>query len=173
MGLEIGQRVGKYEILALLGAGGMGQVYGAASAIPLLPHFFEAKAGQKSAALVTEGPAQSPSSGGGIAGAPSPPPAGTSAPAPPPKDSAITNAKAAPSRQLYSKTGRSSIERLRSKHQAQRVGSRGDITSSLNRMNAYTREANRSLKEGDVESATAERERYEKELSTLETFLGR
>src|SRR5271154_67574 len=33
MGLEIGQRVGEYEILALLGAGGMGQVYSARNII--------------------------------------------------------------------------------------------------------------------------------------------
>jgi len=33
MGLEIGQRVGEYQVLALLGAGGMGQVYSARNVI--------------------------------------------------------------------------------------------------------------------------------------------
>ncbi len=68
---------------------------------------------------------------------------------------------------------RSSIEQLRSQQQAQGFGLRGDIASSLNRMNAYISEANRSLNEGDIESANANMDRAEKELSTLEKFLGR
>jgi serine/threonine-protein kinase len=68
---------------------------------------------------------------------------------------------------------RSSIEQLRSQQQAQGLGLRGDIASSLNRMNAYISEANRSLSEADVESANANMDRAEKELSTLEKFLGR
>jgi eukaryotic-like serine/threonine-protein kinase len=77
--------------------------------------------------------------------------------------------------QLDSKAeaARSSIEQLRSQQQAQGLGLRGDIAGSLNRMNAYISEANRSLNEGDIESANANMDRAEKELSTLETFLGR
>jgi hypothetical protein len=73
MGLEIGQRVGEYEILALLGAGGMGQVYSAGSAVSPLSRFFAVEASQKSAAPVTEAPAPSLPSGGGTAGATSTP----------------------------------------------------------------------------------------------------
>ena len=77
--------------------------------------------------------------------------------------------------QLDSKAeaARSSIEQLRSQQQAQGLGLRGDIAGSLNRMNAYISEANRSLNEGDLENANANMDRAEKELSTLETFLGR
>jgi serine/threonine-protein kinase len=77
--------------------------------------------------------------------------------------------------QLDSKAeaARSSIEQLRSQQQAQGLGLRGDIASSLNRMNAYINEANRSLNGGDIESANASMDSAEKELSTLERFLGR
>jgi len=77
--------------------------------------------------------------------------------------------------QLDSKAeaARSSIEQLRSQQQAQGLGLRGDIAGSLNRMNAYISEANRSLNESDIESANADMDRAEKELSTLEKFLGR
>jgi eukaryotic-like serine/threonine-protein kinase len=77
--------------------------------------------------------------------------------------------------QLDSKAeaARSSIEQLRSQQQAQGLGLRGDIAGSLNRMNAYISEANRSVNEGDIETANADMDRAEKELSTLEKFLGR
>ncbi len=77
--------------------------------------------------------------------------------------------------QLDSKAeaARSSIEQLRSQQQAQGLGLRGDIAGSLNRMNAYISEANRPLNGGDVDGANANMERAEKELATLEAFLGR
>ena len=68
---------------------------------------------------------------------------------------------------------RSSIQQLRSQQQAQGFGLRGDIAASLNRMNAYINEANRSLNENDLQTADVNMDRAEKELSTLETFLGR
>jgi hypothetical protein len=168
MGLEIGQRVGEYEILALLGADGMGQVYSAASAVPSLPHFFKAEAGQKSAAPVTEAPAPSPSSGGGTAGATSNPPAETSAPAPPPKEPAISQPEAAPSPQLDSKAeaARSNIEQLYRQPLARGLSLKGDISTSLNRINASVGEASRSLNESDFGSANASMERAKKGLST-------
>ena len=204
-----------------LGLGAAAAIVAIIAAATLLPHFFATQASQKSAAPVTEAPAASPSSGGGIAGATSNPPA--ESPAPPPKDPAPAKTEAAPihqnpapqtpappARSAYSpdagkpapaapdapppgptkqeiaqarermiqldskaEAARSSIEQLRSQQQAQGLGLRGDIASSLNRMNAYISEANRSLNEGDLESANANMDRAEKELSTLETFLGR
>ncbi len=97
-------------------------------------------------------------------------------PAPPPGPSKQEIAQARERMiQLDSKAeaARSSIEGLRAQQQAQGLGLRGDIASSLNRMNAYIAEANRSLNEGDIESANGDMDRAEKELSTLEKFLGR
>jgi eukaryotic-like serine/threonine-protein kinase len=72
--------------------------------------------------------------------------------------------------QLDSKAEAASIEQLRSQQQAQGLGLRGDIASSLNRMNAYISEANRSLNEGDIESANANMDRAEKSCPHWKNF---
>ncbi len=202
-----------------LGLGAAAAIIAIIAAATLLPHFFAAQAGQKSAASATEAPVPTPSPGGRTAGAPSSPP--VESPAPPPTESPVAKMEPAPSHQNQSpppaaprpaytpdagkpapvvpdapprgptkqeiaqarermiqldskaEAARSSIEQLRSQQQAQGLGLRGDIASSLNRMNAYINEANRSLNEGDIETANTDMDRAEKELSTLEKFLGR
>jgi eukaryotic-like serine/threonine-protein kinase len=204
-----------------LGLGAAAAIIAIIAAATLLPHFFAAQAGQKSAAPVTEAPVKSPYPGSRTAGAPSSSP--VESPAPPSPVSPIAKTEAAPIQQSQSpqipapaarpayvpdtvkpapvapdapppgpskqeiaqarermiqldskaEAARSSIEQLRSQQQAQGLGLRGDVASSLNRMNAYINEANRSLNEGDIESANANMDRAEKELSTLEKFLGR
>jgi len=68
---------------------------------------------------------------------------------------------------------RSNVQQIRSQQQAQGLDLRGDVLSSLNRMNSYLNEADRSLSQNDVQGAQDEMDRAEKEISNLKTFLGR
>jgi eukaryotic-like serine/threonine-protein kinase len=205
-----------------LGLGAAAAIIAIIGATTLLPHFFAAQAGQKSAGPATDASAAAQLPGSGTAGATSPLPAAS--PAANPKGTAIAKAETAPtgqsapsqtptprSRPAYmpdagntapvaaapappagpsrqeiaqarermiqldskAEAASSSIEQLRAQQQAQGLGLRGDIAGSLNRMNAYISEAKRSLNEGDMETANANMDRAEKELSTLEKFLGR
>ena len=68
---------------------------------------------------------------------------------------------------------RSGIQQIRSQQQAQGLDLRGDVLASMNRMNSYLNEADRSLSQNDVQGAQDEMDRAEKEISNLRTFLGR
>jgi serine/threonine-protein kinase len=68
---------------------------------------------------------------------------------------------------------RAGIQQIRGQQQAQGLDLRGDVLASLNRMNSYMNEADRSLSQNDVQGAQDEMDRAEKEISTLKTFLGR
>lgn len=68
---------------------------------------------------------------------------------------------------------RSGVQQIRSSQQAQGLDLRGDVLASLNRMNSYLNEADRSLSQNDVQGAQDEMDRAEKEISNLKTFLGR
>lgn len=67
---------------------------------------------------------------------------------------------------------RNGIQQIRSQQQAQGLDLRGDILSSMSRMNSYINEANTALARNDIQSANDNMDRAEKELSTLNTFLG-
>jgi serine/threonine-protein kinase len=68
---------------------------------------------------------------------------------------------------------RSGIQQIRSQQQAQGLDLRGDILASMNRMNSYLNEANSALRQNDLQTASDNMDHAEKELSTLNTFLGR
>jgi serine/threonine-protein kinase len=65
------------------------------------------------------------------------------------------------------------IQQVRSQQQAQGLDMRGDILAAMNRMTAYLNEADHALSQNDLQAASDNMDRAEKELSTLETFLGR
>lgn len=67
---------------------------------------------------------------------------------------------------------RDGVQQIRSQQQAQGLDLRGDILASMNRMNAYLNEASSALGHNDVQAANDNMDRAEKELSTLNTFLG-
>ncbi|AXC11130.1 Serine/threonine protein kinase PrkC, regulator of stationary phase [Acidisarcina polymorpha] len=67
----------------------------------------------------------------------------------------------------------SSIQTMRRQQQAQGYDMRGDVVAAMGRMNAHLNEANRALNTNDLQAASDDMARAEKELSTLETFLGR
>jgi eukaryotic-like serine/threonine-protein kinase len=68
---------------------------------------------------------------------------------------------------------RAGVQQIRGQQQAQGLDIRGDVLSSLNRMNSYLNEANGALNQNDVQAAQDEMDRAEKEISNLKTFLGR
>jgi serine/threonine-protein kinase len=68
---------------------------------------------------------------------------------------------------------RSGVQQIRSQQQAQGFDLRGDILASMNRMNSLIAEANHALSENDLETANQYMDRAEKEVGTLESFLGR
>ena len=68
---------------------------------------------------------------------------------------------------------RDGIQQVRNQQQAQGLDLRGDILASMNRMNAYLNEANAALSQNDLQTANDNMDRAEKELATLNTFLGR
>jgi serine/threonine-protein kinase len=68
---------------------------------------------------------------------------------------------------------RDAIDQIRRQQEADGLGLRTDIASSLSRMNSYLQAANRSFAEHDAASTNKSLDRAEKELETLETFLGK
>jgi len=68
---------------------------------------------------------------------------------------------------------RSGVQQIRSQQQAQGFDLRGDILASMNRMNSLIAEANHALSKNDLETANQYMDRAEKEVGTLESFLGR
>jgi serine/threonine-protein kinase len=67
----------------------------------------------------------------------------------------------------------SSLQQLRSQQQAQGLGLRGDIVAAMSRMQSDMSEAGRSLNQNDVTTAGDYMDRADRELTTLEKFLGR
>jgi serine/threonine protein kinase len=68
---------------------------------------------------------------------------------------------------------RDSIESMRKQQQAQGYDMRGDVVTSMNKMNSYLSEANRALGVNDVQTANEYMDRAEVEVANLEKFLGR
>ena len=68
---------------------------------------------------------------------------------------------------------RDGIQQIRNQQQAQGLDLRGDMLASMNRMNAYLNEANNALKQNDLQAANDNMDRAEKEIATLNAFLGR
>ena len=68
---------------------------------------------------------------------------------------------------------REGIQQIRNQQQAQGLDLRGDMLASMNRMNAYLNEANNALKQNDLQAANDNMDRAEKEIATLNAFLGR
>lgn len=106
---------------------------------------------------------------------PQPPSAKTAAQPPPgPSSQEIAQARERMI-QLGGQAGaaRVGIQQIRNQQQAQGLDMRGDILASMNRMNAYMSEANDALNQNDLQAANDNMDRAEKEIATLNTFLGR
>ncbi len=67
----------------------------------------------------------------------------------------------------------SSIEQMERQQQAQGYGMRGDIVAAMSRMRSYLAAANQALGRQDAAGANDAMDRAEREVSTLENFLGR
>jgi len=104
----------------------------------------------------------------------------------PPDSSAAPPAPAAPSaaefrtaRDRYADldaradAAKGGIQSLRSQQQAQGYDLRGDILAALSRLNNDMSESNLALTQNDLETANQYMDRADKELATLEKFLGR
>jgi len=121
------------------------------------------------AASTSSNPASAPSS--------TAPPQTT--PAPSPASSGPSAAEIRTARDRYNNldaradAAKSGIQSLRSQQQAQGYDLRGDILAALSRLNNDMSESNLALSQGDVESADTYMDRADKELATLEKFLGR
>jgi serine/threonine protein kinase len=68
---------------------------------------------------------------------------------------------------------KSEVQTIRNQQQAQGLDMRGDIVAAMNRLNNEMGEANRALNENDLETANQYMDRAERDLATLENFLGR
>jgi eukaryotic-like serine/threonine-protein kinase len=68
---------------------------------------------------------------------------------------------------------RQGVQQIRSQQQSQGLDIRGDILAAMNRMNSDLREASSALDRDDLEAAHQYMDRADKEISTLESFLGR
>ncbi|HEX8711898.1 MAG TPA: protein kinase [Terracidiphilus sp.] len=67
---------------------------------------------------------------------------------------------------------RTAVESIRRQQQAQGLDLRGDILASMSRLNNDMNSANQALNRNDPSSASQYMDRAERELNTLETFLG-
>ena len=67
----------------------------------------------------------------------------------------------------------SGVQQLRRQQQAQGLDIRSDMLASMNRMDNYLSEANRALGQKDLETANDYLGRADKEISKLESFLGK
>ncbi|MGB6691309.1 MAG: hypothetical protein WBE76_26040, partial [Terracidiphilus sp.] len=68
---------------------------------------------------------------------------------------------------------RQGVQQIRGQQQAQGLDIRGDILSAMNRMNSNLREANSALDRDDLQAAKDYMDRADKDIGTLEAFLGR
>jgi serine/threonine-protein kinase len=100
-------------------------------------------------------------------------------PASPPASSGPSAAEIRTARDRYNNLDaradavKSGIQSLRSQQQAQGYDLRGDILAALSRLNNDMSESNLALSQSDVETADTYMDRADKELATLEKFLGR
>ena len=67
---------------------------------------------------------------------------------------------------------RQGVQQIRSQQQAQGLDIRGDILGAMNRMNSNLREAGSALDRDDLQAAKDYMERADREIGTLEKFLG-
>jgi serine/threonine-protein kinase len=67
----------------------------------------------------------------------------------------------------------STVQQMRHQQQTQGYDMRGDVLASMNQMNAHLNEANRALDLNDLQAANDNMDRAERELATLQKFLGR
>jgi serine/threonine-protein kinase len=67
----------------------------------------------------------------------------------------------------------SGVQQIRSQQQAQGLDIRGDILASMSRLSNDLSEANRALGKEDIQTADEYMDRADKEVSTLEAFMGR
>jgi serine/threonine-protein kinase len=65
------------------------------------------------------------------------------------------------------------VQQIRGQQQAQGLEMRGDILAAMNRMHNDMNQANSALARNDLESASDYMERANREIATLEKFLGR
>jgi serine/threonine-protein kinase len=72
-----------------------------------------------------------------------------------------------------SDAAKSGVQSIRSQQQAQGYDLRGDILAALSRLNNDMNESNLALTQNDIETANQYMDRADKELATLEKFLGR
>jgi eukaryotic-like serine/threonine-protein kinase len=68
---------------------------------------------------------------------------------------------------------KATISQIEREQEASGVGMRSDIVASQSRMNSYLQNAERALRMRDLQSAKSSMEKAEKEISTLETFIGK
>jgi serine/threonine-protein kinase len=67
----------------------------------------------------------------------------------------------------------SSVEGLKRQQEADGLGLRRDMAAAYARMNTYLRAANDELNRGDMTAARSQMDKADKEISTLESFLGK
>jgi serine/threonine-protein kinase len=67
----------------------------------------------------------------------------------------------------------SGVQQIRSQQQAQGLDLRGDILASMSRMKSDMREADQAISQHDLQAADEYMERADREVGTLEKFLGR
>jgi len=66
-----------------------------------------------------------------------------------------------------------SIEGLKRQQEAEGLGLRRDMAAAYARMNSYLRSANDALNSGNITAARDHMDKADKEVSTLESFLGK
>jgi serine/threonine-protein kinase len=66
-----------------------------------------------------------------------------------------------------------SLEGLKRQQEAQGLGLRRDMAAAYARMGSYLHAANDELSSGDITAARSHMDKADKEISTLETFLGK
>jgi serine/threonine-protein kinase len=67
----------------------------------------------------------------------------------------------------------SGVQQIRTQQQAQGLDLRGDILGAQSRMNTLMGEAERAISAGDLNAAKEYMDRADREVTTLEKFLGR
>ena len=65
------------------------------------------------------------------------------------------------------------VQQIRSQQQAQGLDIRGDILAAMNRMHNDMNEADGAMARNDLDAAKEYMERADREITTLEKFLGR
>jgi serine/threonine-protein kinase len=66
-----------------------------------------------------------------------------------------------------------SVEGLKRQQEADGLGLRRDMAAAYARMNSYLRSANEELNSGNITAARSHMDKADKEISTLESFLGK